>query len=126
MAGPPILVVDCSAVAALLFGEPGADAVARQLDGASLVAPPWLAIELANVCVKKLRVRPQDEALLLDAYDDLARLEIDLHPVALRAALSLAHATGLSFYDACYLWLARSLDAELVTLDRRLAAAARA
>ena len=31
---------------------------------------------------------------------------------------------GLSSYDASYLWLARRLGAELVTLDARLAAAA--
>jgi predicted nucleic acid-binding protein len=39
-------------------------------------------------------------------------------------ALALAEATGLKAYDASYLWLARELAAELVTLDRRLAAAA--
>ena len=38
--------------------------------------------------------------------------------------LALAEATGLTSYDASYLWIARALDAELVTLDRKLAAAA--
>jgi predicted nucleic acid-binding protein len=37
--------------------------------------------------------------------------------------LDLAEATGLTAYDASYLWLARALGAELVTLDRKLAAA---
>ncbi len=41
------------------------------------------------------------------------------------AALRLAAATGLSVYDASYLWLARERDADLITLDRRLAAAYR-
>jgi len=40
--------------------------------------------------------------------------------------LELAGDTGLTAYDASYLWLARELHAELVTLDRRLAAAAAA
>jgi predicted nucleic acid-binding protein len=39
------------------------------------------------------------------------------------ASLALAEATGLTAYDASYLWLARSLGGELVTLDRKLAAA---
>lgn len=39
------------------------------------------------------------------------------------AVLDLAEATGLTAYDASYLWLARSLDGELVTLDRKLAGA---
>jgi predicted nucleic acid-binding protein len=33
--------------------------------------------------------------------------------------------TGLTAYDAAYLWLARHLDAELVTLDTELQRAAR-
>jgi predicted nucleic acid-binding protein len=35
----------------------------------------------------------------------------------------LAHATGLSAYDASYLWLAGFVGADLVTADRRLAEA---
>ena len=38
--------------------------------------------------------------------------------------LGLAERIGLTAYDASYLWLARRTGAELVTLDRRLAAAA--
>ncbi|WP_254065926.1 type II toxin-antitoxin system VapC family toxin [Acidisoma sp. L85] len=37
------------------------------------------------------------------------------------AVLELASETGLTAYDASYLWLARQLKAELVTLDRQLA-----
>ncbi len=38
--------------------------------------------------------------------------------------LDLATETGLTAYDASYLWLARQLGAELVTLDQQLARAA--
>jgi len=38
--------------------------------------------------------------------------------------LELAALTGLTAYDASYLWLKRQLCADLVTLDRRLARAA--
>jgi predicted nucleic acid-binding protein len=37
--------------------------------------------------------------------------------------VDLASATGLTAYDASYLWLARHLGAPLVTLDSRLARA---
>ncbi len=40
------------------------------------------------------------------------------------AVVALALTTGLTTYDASYLWLARQLGAELVTLDRQLDAAA--
>jgi predicted nucleic acid-binding protein len=39
------------------------------------------------------------------------------------AVLDLASETGLTAYDASYLWLARQLKAELVTLERQLASA---
>jgi predicted nucleic acid-binding protein len=40
------------------------------------------------------------------------------------AVLALALRTGLTGYDASYLHLARTLEVELVTLGRQLAAAA--
>lgn len=39
-------------------------------------------------------------------------------------AIQLAETTRLSLYDASYLWLARHLDVELVTLDEKLQKAA--
>jgi predicted nucleic acid-binding protein len=38
-------------------------------------------------------------------------------------ALVLGERIGLTAYDAGYLWLARRMSAELVTLDRQLEAA---
>jgi predicted nucleic acid-binding protein len=50
---------------------------------------------------------------------------IRAHPLASLAegALALAIETSLSAYDCCYAVLAESLDATLLTADRRLAAA---
>jgi predicted nucleic acid-binding protein len=41
-----------------------------------------------------------------------------------KAVVDLALQTGLTTYDASYLWLAKDLGVVLVTLDRQLAAAA--
>ena len=120
------LVVDSSAIAALLFGEPAADAVRAAIDGAALAAPMLLPIELGSVCRQKLRRAPETAARLMIAYDARGLLGITLHEVDHDGVLRLAVTSGLSFYDACYLWLARALGAELVTLDKQLAAAARA
>ncbi len=54
------------------------------------------------------------------------RLGVEEIAVDHDGALELAAATGLTAYDASYLWLARQLGAELVTLDRQLARAAAA
>jgi predicted nucleic acid-binding protein len=115
-----VKVVDASALAALLFGEPEADLVAGQLDGARLVAPSLLAFELANVCLVKCRRHPDQREVLLAAFHLRDRLGVEEIAVDHAGALTLALNTGLIVYDASYLWLARRLGAELVTLDKAL------
>jgi predicted nucleic acid-binding protein len=119
----PVKVVDASAIAALMFGEPEAGEAATRLRGATLAAPALLPFEIASVCVKKLACHPEQRELLLAASRLFKRLEIAQHNVDLRGVVELAQQSGLSAYDASYLWLARHLRAELVTLDARLARA---
>lgn len=119
-----VKVVDASALAALLFGEPEAEAVAARLDGARLAAPPLLGFELANVCLIKARRHREQREALTAAFRLRARLGVEEMAVDHDGALEAAAATGLTACDASYLWLARQLGAELVTLDRQLAKAA--
>jgi predicted nucleic acid-binding protein len=62
--------------------------------------------------------------LLLDGFQRLHALAIDERSVNHAGVVRLAEAHRLSAYDASYLWLARDLNVDLVTLDKRLAAAA--
>jgi predicted nucleic acid-binding protein len=121
-----IKVVDASALAALLFGEPEAEAIADQLGDARLVAPGLLAFELANVCLVKARRHPDQQPALIAAFRLGGRLGVEEIAVDHDRALELAATTGLTAYDASYLWLSRQLGAELVTLDQPLARAATA
>jgi predicted nucleic acid-binding protein len=117
-------VVDASALAALLFAEPQAENIAKRLEGTRLMAPSLLDFELANICLTKIRRQPNDRDAIRDAFRLSHRLRVETVAVDHIAVLDLAQATGLTAYDASYLWLARTLDAELITLDRKLAAAA--
>jgi predicted nucleic acid-binding protein len=119
------IVVDASAIAAAIFREPEAPAILARIAGRSLAAPNLLGYEIANVCAMKIRRNPVDAAKLLTQLGEFAELDIALISVSPDAAGALAAETGMTAYGASYLWLARALDAELVTLDRRLAAAAR-
>jgi len=118
-----VKVVDASALAALLFAEPEAETIAERLEGARLTAPSLLDFELANVCLIKIRRQPGQREALRAAFRLAHRLRVETVAVDYAATLDLAEATGLTAYDASYLWLARALGAELVTLDRKLAAA---
>lgn len=116
-------VVDASALAALLFGEPEAAQVAEWLGRARLTAPALLDFELANICLTKLRRHPRQRTAILRGFALRERMAIELAAVDHREVVATAEKTGLTAYDACYLWLALRLDAGLVTLDRQLAAA---
>ena len=117
------IVVDASAFAAVVFREPGFEAISRKLDRAEVYAPRLLQYELVNTAWKKARREPSKTAVifasLAHAVDDrwgIVWCDVDAADVAV-----LAHATGLTGYDAAYVWLAGSLGADLVTLDRQLA-----
>jgi len=119
-------VVDCSALAAVVFDEVWGGEVVPQLTGRRLIAPALLPFELAQVCTTKIRRHPAQGAVLLDQFvAALAQLSFDLEPVGLDELPALAERYALSCYDAAYLWLALAHRAPLVTFDRTLAAAYR-
>jgi predicted nucleic acid-binding protein len=118
------LVVDASAIAALVFDEPQGESIRRKIRLRELAAPLLLSFEMAQICTTKIRLFPAQSQAMLNALDAFSRLAIRLVPVNVPAVVALAGDTRLSAYDASYLWLARTLDAELVTLDKGLQAAA--
>ncbi|MFL5285806.1 MAG: type II toxin-antitoxin system VapC family toxin [Rhodopila sp.] len=104
-----VKVVDTSALAAVLFSEPEAGVVAARL-------------ELANVCLVEARRYPARRAELTAAFRLRERLAIAEIVVDHQGVLELAAVSGLTSYDASYLWLTRHLGVEMATLDRRLTA----
>jgi predicted nucleic acid-binding protein len=117
-------VVDCSALAAVVFEEDWGAEIVPQLKGRRLIAPALLPFELAQVCSTKMWRRPALGAVLLDQFvTALDQLNLDLEPVGFDELPVLAGRHGLSCYDAAYLWLALAHQAPLVTFDRKLAAA---
>lgn len=120
------VVIDVSAAAAILFVEPGSDALRRRLRGHALFAPRLFDYELATVAWKKLRQSPATDVAVLAMLGEAARLNLTHEDPDMAEVLPLAIATGLTPYDASYLWLARQRGLPLVTLDAALARAAAA
>ncbi len=120
------VVADASAVVAVVLQEPGFERLAARLDGATVCAPDLLKFELSNAAVTKARREPARAAQIFAALDKALdpRAGIQWHAVNVVDVALLAHLTGLTAYDAAYLWLAGWLEADLVTLDTRLIGAA--
>jgi predicted nucleic acid-binding protein len=119
-----VKVVDASAIAAIVFQEPDASETHDRLVDSVPAAPGLLWFELTNVCRTKLRQFPDQRETLLNQFSAGMEIPIEAHEVDFLEALALAERFRLTAYDASYLWLARELDAELVTLDQCLARAA--
>lgn len=117
-------VVDASAVAALIFGEPSGEAVKQAIAGAALMAPALLPIEICSVFLAKLKKEPSQRLGLVEGLGRYSDLDVQLHNIDPTALAVTAREYGLSAYDGSYLLLAKSLELELVTLDKQLARAA--
>lgn len=116
------VVVDASALVAVLFDEPEAAPI-RASVGGRLIAPTLLRYEIANACASRARRRPADAARILSKHRAMATLRIEHVEPDWVALLDLARRWGLTAYDAAYLQVALARAVPLITLDRQLAAA---
>lgn len=109
----------------MVFQETAGEAVRDAMTGAAVFAPELLKFELASVAWKKARRQPDKAMEILRACAAAleSRTNLNWQDVPPTDVVLVANATGLSVYDASYLWLAGALGADLVTLDERLAAA---
>lgn len=118
------LVVDASAVAAALGIGVGHGEWARStLADDDLAAPHLMPAEVANILRRAVLVGDisADSASL--AHRDLLDMRVELFPYEGQALRVWELRDNLTTYDAWYVALAESLEAQLVTLDRRMAGA---
>jgi predicted nucleic acid-binding protein len=120
------LVIDTSAILAVLLDEPERPALIAATHGAQLCAPasiPWEVCNALSAALKRRRLAlPQATEILTN----FGRVPLQLMSVDLTAALELAAAFGIYAYDAFVLELARSQQCALLTLDRGVQRIARA
>jgi predicted nucleic acid-binding protein len=125
-----VLVVDASVVGCWCFPDqanPMAEVAFGQLAVTSAVVPALWWFEVRNLLLVNERRGRLDAVGTAEFLADLGRLPIQIDRERDGdAIIALARAHRLTFYDAAYLELARRLDAPLATLERGLAAAARA
>jgi predicted nucleic acid-binding protein len=127
----PRVVLDAGAALLCVLDEPGsgrAEAVLERLQTGVVLAPDlWLA-EVANAVWKstRRRLKPLPPELAPELLDALLGMPIRLlpHTPLMARALDIALLTGLTVYDALYCAAAERENAELMTLDRRVAGAA--
>ena len=118
-------VVDASVVvSALVDGGPHGQWAERMLLSDHLAAPHLLPVEVAHTLRRAEAAGQLGADTAAVAHAELQALPVDLFPYGPVASRAWALRATVTPYDAWYVALAELLDAELATLDRRLARAA--
>lgn len=118
------VVIDTSALLAVLLEEPERPALIAATAGAVLMAPSSLPWEVGNALVAAVRRRRLTPAEANRAWVACEAVPLRLAEVDIGRAVATALHLGLYAYDAYMLELARQRGLPLLTLDQRLAAAA--
>ena len=118
-----ILVVDASVAVEYLLRTQLGVLVARRLEGADLVAPELMDVEVMAVIREALLAKRVGEERAFDAIEDLAQwpLRRVAHKDLLCNAWRYRH--NVSAYDSLYLVVASCFEAPLLTADGPLARA---
>jgi predicted nucleic acid-binding protein len=119
-----LIVVDASVIApALADDDADGDRARSRLRGERLTAPELLDLEVVSVIRKALLSGALSRRRAGSALADL--VELDLERVSHRPMLARIWGLreNLTPYDAAYVALAETIDATLITADKRLSLA---
>lgn len=118
------LVIDTSALLAVLLDEPRRPALISATESHTLVGAPSLPWEVGNALVAGLRRSRLSAAEVRQAWASYRSVPVRLVEIDAEQALDIAMELGLYAYDAYVLEAARAGRLALLTLDRGLARAA--
>jgi predicted nucleic acid-binding protein len=120
-----VIVLDASAVVALLLSTPVGRRVGEEMSSptVSLHAPELLDVEVLQALRRYVRLGAISADRGLIGVEALEQLDITRYGHAELLSRIWALRDSFTAYDATYVALAEALDAPLLTLDARLAAA---
>jgi predicted nucleic acid-binding protein len=121
-----VVVIDTSALIAVLISEPERAGIVKATQGVDLVAPASVHWEVGNALSALLKRRRASLAQAQQALTAYSSIPIRLLDVDLALALEIASEHALYAYDAYLITCSLSQRAPLLTLDRGLARAATA
>lgn len=120
-----VIVVDTSVVIAVIANEPEKAWVIALTRGSELAAPASIDWEIGNAfsaMVKQKRISP---LAALEAVDIYRRISIRKLDTEISQSVAIAAQFGIYAYDAYFIRCALKHELPLLTLDTRLASAAK-
>lgn len=118
------LVIDTSAIVAVLVNEPQKAAILERIDDAQMVAPRSVHWEIGNAFSAMFKRRRATLRRAKQAIAEYEQLNIRFVDVDLYQAVELSEQLGIYAYDAYVLACALNLRLPILTLDKDLSDAA--
>ena len=118
------IIIDTSAVIAVLVGEPERKRIVELTAGNSLLGPGCIPWEVGNAFSAMLKQRRLDLAEAQKGLSIFGSISIRYLEPDLAQVLSISHKLNMYAYDAYFLDCALRHHAPLLTLDRKLKGAA--
>ncbi len=119
------LVIDASALLAVILDEPERERLVTLTMDRRLASPGCLPWEMGNAFLALVRRKSMTVADAERGLTIFKGIRIRLLGVDLASSMHTAAETGLYAYDAYYIECARKMRAPLLTLDRRMRQVAR-
>ncbi len=119
------IVIDTSAIIAVVTNEPHKNKIIKATLGAELIAPPSVHWEIANAfsaMFKQKRISLENSLKCIDEYKTIP---IRFFEVDLKKSLDLSFIHNMYAYDAYLIACSLSNNAPLLTLDKNLFATAK-
>jgi predicted nucleic acid-binding protein len=114
------IVVDVSAILAVLLNEPERPALELATMGHDLVSPACVAWELGNAlygAIKRARIGVREAISVFSEFNEIPLRQINID---VASAIRIAATHKLPAYDAYYLECARAQRTSVLTLDARM------
>ena len=114
------IVVDTSAIIAVIAGEPEKAKLIELTKDATIVAPPSIDWEIGNAfsaMLKRSRINLEQAIESIEVYQEIV---LDIVDIDLKEAVRLAGKFNIYAYDAYILQCAIEHKLPLISLDKRL------
>ena len=103
-----------------MFGESRAEEAATLLGEDTLYEPSLLAYELTSIARTKIFQNPDLRTSIVQALGRALVVEMNWIDIDYLETLRIALESGLTSYDASYVYVAQSLGASLITFDEQM------
>jgi predicted nucleic acid-binding protein len=112
------ILLDASAIMAVIAEEPEGATVLSLTMGKSIVSPSVVSFEIANALTKMMKKKVIDSKdKMIKVFQEFKRVRIKIVDIDIEKSLEIAWDYKIYAYDAFYLETAKRLNVPLLTFD---------